>query len=356
MLARIHSPGRPLVVVTHQVHEQVKELLASRCAVVANDSVESWPREKILDLAQAADALMLFMPDSVDEQFLQRCPRLKIIAAALKGYDNFDVAACTRRGVWFTIAPDLLSAPTAELALGLILGITRNILAGDQLVRSGRFRGWRPILYGSGLQGRTVGIVGMGKLGHRLAHLLSPFEVNIYYADPLQLPLEEERGLSASRMEFDQLLSNSDIVVLLPLTASTRHIINTATLLLMKDSSYLVNVGRGSVVDETAVAQALSAGRLTGYAADVFEMEDWARSDHPRNISPCLLADSAHTLFTPHLGSAVKDVRLQIELSAARNILQVLDGQPPADAVNSPAFVPKQHDHDHQRGKSLPSC
>src|SRR5215471_9802066 len=175
----VHLRPRPLVVVTHQIHEPVKELLTSKCAVIVNDSAESWPRERVLHSAREADALMLFMPDSVDEQFLQRCPRLKIIAAALKGYDNFDLEACTRRGIWFTIAPDLLTAPTAELALGLVLGITRNISAGDRLVRSGRFQGWRPVLFGSGLQGRTVGIVGMGKLGCRLAQLLSGFEVKI---------------------------------------------------------------------------------------------------------------------------------------------------------------------------------
>ena len=337
MMSNLQSSARPLVVVTHRIHEQVEELLASKCAVIANVSGESWPREKILGLAREAEGLMMFMPDSVDEQFLERCPRLKIIAAALKGYDNFDVETCTRRGVWFTIAPDLLTSPTAELALGLILGITRNILPGDQLVRSRRFQGWRPVLYGSGLQGRTVGIVGMGKLGCGLAQLLSGFDVTIYYADRIQLPPEEERRLRASPMELDQLLSSSDIVVcLLPLTSITRHMINSATLTQMKRNSYLVNVGRGSVVDEAAVADALAAGHLAGYAADVFEMEDWVRPDHPRNIPPNLLADSAHTLFTPHLGSAVREVRLQIELAAARNILQALDGQAPADAINRP--------------------
>ncbi|HEY6970497.1 MAG TPA: phosphonate dehydrogenase [Candidatus Angelobacter sp.] len=339
-MAGVPSPARPLVVVTHRIHEQVKELLASGCTLVANDSSESWPREKILDLAKEADGLMVFMPDSVDEEFLKHCPRLKIIAAALKGYDNFDVEACTRRGVWFTVPPDLLTAPTAELALGLILGITRNILPGDTLVRSGRFQGWRPLLYGSGLHGRTVGIVGMGKLGCRLAQLLAGFEVTIYYADRIQLPLAEERRLCATRLEFDQLLSSSDVVVLLlPFTSSTSHIINAVTLRQMKEASYLVNVGRGSVVDEAAVAEALSAGHLAGYAADVFEMEDWARPDHPTCIPPKLLTDSARTLFTPHLGSAVKEVRLQIELAAARNILQVFEGQPPADAINRPASI-----------------
>ena len=342
MMAGINSLARALVVVTHQIHESVRELLTSRCSVIVNDSVESWPREKVLDSAREADALMVFMADRVDEQFLERCPRLKIIAAALKGYDNFDVEGCTRRGIWFTIAPDLLTAPTAELALGLVLGITRNISAGDRLVRSGRFQGWRPVLYGSGLQGRTVGIVGMGKVGCKLAQLLSGFEVKIYYADRIQLSTEEERRLRVTRMEFDQLLSSSDVVVLLlPFTSTTSHIINAVTLRQMRENSYLVNVGRGSVVDEAAVAEALSAGHLAGYAADVFEMEDWARPDHPSCIPPRLLADSARTLFTPHLGSAVKEVRLQIELAAARNILQVLEGQPPADAINRPKSIPK---------------
>ena len=328
---------QPLVVITHKVHDEVKQLLGRRCAVIANDSAETWPREKVLEHTREAEGLLAFMPDTVDEAFLEQCPRLKIVAAALKGYDNFDVQACMRHGVWFTVVPDLLSAPTAELAMGLVLGITRNIPAGDRLVRSGNFEGWRPVLYGKGLHGRTVGIIGMGKLGRRLAGFLAGFEVAIVYADPARLQPEKERRLGASQVDLNHLLSVSDIVVLLlPFTSSSFHLINAASLARMKRDSYLVNVGRGSVVDEEAVADALAAGQLAGYAADVFEMEDWARPDHPRKIPARLLADHDHTLFTPHLGSAVKDVRLEIELAAARNILEALEGRRPSDAINEP--------------------
>ncbi len=331
------SSSRPVVVITHKVHDQVKELLSAECRVVANESSESWAPQELLQRAREAEGLMVFMPDSVDEHFLAQCPRLKIVASALKGYDNFDVEACTRHGVWFTIVPDLLTLPTAELALGLALGVTRNVLPGDRLVRSGNYQGWRPVLYGGGLRGRAVGIVGMGKVGQALAKLLSGFDTTIFYSDRVKLSPQEEDRLRVSRLDFDQLLAVSDVVVMLvPLLPGTLHLINAATLRQMKRGACLVNVGRGSVVDEEAVADALADGRLSGYAADVFEMEDWARADHPQAISPRLL-ESANTLFTPHLGSAVSNVRLEIELAAARNILQALKGHDPEDAINQPA-------------------
>lgn len=329
--------SQPLVVVTHRVHEEVKALLNQTCRIIANDSADSWPREKLTELAREADALMVFMPDSVDDGFLAQCPKLKIIAAAIKGYDNFDVSACTRRGIWFTIVPDLLSVPTAELALGLMLGIMRNIAAGNDLERSRNFRGWRPALYGSGLQGRTIGIAGMGKLGRALARLLAGFDVRLIYADTVTLAAEEEALLRIRRLSFKEMLEQSDIVVtLLPLNDSTLHFVNAAAIARMKPGSYLVNVGRGSVIDEKAVADALESGHLAGYAADVFEMEDWARMDHPPTVNPHLLRHTDRTLFTPHLGSAVDSVRLRIELAAAGNIISALTGEYPADAVNDP--------------------
>lgn len=328
--------SRPVVVVTHRVHDEVKQLLSSECRVVSNDSEESWTPAELLHHSKEADGLMVFMPDSVDEHFLAQCPNLKVVAAALKGYDNFDIEACTRRGVWFTIVPDLLTQPTAELALGLTLGITRNILPGDRLVRSGNYQGWRPVLYGGGLNGQAVGIVGMGKVGQAFARLLAGFDATIFYSDRNRLSPEEESRLRASRVDLDHLLSISNVVVLMvPLQNGTLHMLDHAALRQMKAGSYIVNVGRGSAVDEEAVADALATGHLAGYAADVFEMEDWARPDHPQTISSRLLS-SANTLFTPHLGSAVDSVRLQIELAAAINILQALNGQEPTDAINQP--------------------
>jgi phosphonate dehydrogenase len=176
----------------------------------------------------------------------------------------------------------------------------------------------------------------MGKLGQAFVKLLSGFSARVLYYDPVALSPVHEAILGAARTSFDQLLAQCDVIVVLaPLTESTLHMINAESLGKMKPGAYLVNVGRGSVVDEQAVAQALASGRLAGYAADVFEMEDWARPDHPASVEPALL-DGGHTLFTPHLGSAVKSVRLEIELAAAHSILQVLRGQRPQGAINDP--------------------
>lgn len=327
--------ARPKVVITHRVHEPVKRLLAGQCEVIANDGLESWPPARLLELSRQAGALLVFMPDKIDDAFLAQCPRLRVIAAALKGYDNIDVAACTRRGVWVTIVPDLLSQPTAELALALILGLTRNLTPGDRLMRSGKFHGWRPVLYAGGVMGKTVGIVGMGKLGQAFVRLLAGFSVRVIYHDPVHMSPVQEAFLGMARATFEQVLVESDIVVvMIPLTSSTLHLINAEALARMKKGSYLVNVGRGSVVDETAVAHALAQDHLAGYAADVFEMEDWSRPDHPATVHPGLLASAERTLFTPHLGTAVEKARLDIEMSAAGSILQALRGERPADAIN----------------------
>ena len=223
----------------------------------------------------------------------------------------------------------MLTTPTAELAVALLLGVARRLREGDRLVRSGRFAGWRPVLYGSGLAGRTAGIVGMGAVGRALARRLAAFDMHVLYCDPR--PSADAVGEFAP---LPELLRRGDYVLLTaPLTADTLHLINRATLAECKPGSYLVNVGRGSVVDEGAVAEALAAGRLAGYAADVFALEDWARADRPRTIPDALLEESAATLFTPHLGSAVGDVRRDIALEAARNIVRALAGERPSGAI-----------------------
>ena len=327
--------NKPKVVLTHWVHPEIIELLREKAEVVANPGRKTLPREVLLERAKDADALMAFMPDCIDEAFLKACPRLKIIAAALKGFDNFDVDACTRHGVWLTIAPDLLTIPTAELTVGLVLGITRNMLEGDRHIRSGQFAGWRPELYGLGLYGRTAGIVGLGLVGRAVAERLKGFGMNLVYSDEISLPPDEEEQLGLTKVTFSGLLDSSDIVIpLLPLTDRTFHLFDRNALARMKKGSYLVNACRGSVVDEMAVVESLEKRHLAGYAADVFEMEDWIRPDRPRSIPKALLENTAQTFFTPHLGSAVDDVRIEIERYCTRSILQALDGKIPEGKVN----------------------
>lgn len=329
---------RSKVVITSWVHPEVVDRLAAHCEVVPNATRERLPRDEILRRASDAAAIMTFMTDSVDDDFVACCPRLRVVACALKGYDNYDVDACTRRGIWITNVPDLLTIPTAELTIGLLIGLTRQILAGDRTIRSGRFDGWRPTHYGTGLAGRTLGLIGMGAVGRAIAARLQGYGMNLLYVDPRPLDPELAVRWGLRQVGLEELLGDSDYVVpMVPFRPETFHLIDAAALAAMKDGACLINACRGSVVDEEAVADALAAGRIAGYAADVFELEEWSRPDRPKAISPRLLANTEQTLFTPHIGSAVGSVRLAIEMEAVTNILQVLNGEAPQGAVNRPA-------------------
>ena len=266
----------PQVVVTHWVHPEVVARLAEFCEPLTPSREEGvWPRAQVRARARDAAGLVVCMADRVDERLLGACPRLRIVAGALKGHDNIDVAACTRRGVWVTVLPDLLTAPTAELVVGLMLAVMRRIAEGDAHVRTGRFAGWRPVFYGTSLERATVGIIGMGRLGRAVARRVRAFDARVVYVDREPLPGACEGELGARRVSLPELLAASDVVVpLVPLSESTCHLLGAAALGQLRPGAFVVNAGRGSVVDEQAVAGALEAGRLGGYAADVFAFED----------------------------------------------------------------------------------
>jgi phosphonate dehydrogenase len=321
------------IVVANWVHPEVLDLLSRFGTVERNETREPWSTEELIRRCQGASALMAFMTESVDANFLEACPSLRMIACALKGYDNFDLAACRARGVTVSIVPDLLTAPTAELTVGLMIALGRQILSSDQFVRSGTFSGWRPRFYGTGLDGSKVGIAGMGAVGRAVAARLAGFGCEVSYCDPHALEPEEERRLNIQRTSLEELVSTSDYVVLIvPLVNGSLHLFGGDLISQMKPGALLINTGRGSVVDELAVASALASGHLGGYAADVFEFEDWAREDRPRTI-PAALLESDRTVLTSHIGSAVDRVRKEIALEAARNIAQFLEGKRPQGAI-----------------------
>jgi phosphonate dehydrogenase len=327
---------RPVVVVTHWVHPEVIAALERFCRPVAPAERSVVPRVEVLGRLGVAEGVLVCMADHVDEEFLAAAPRLRIVSAALKGYDNIDVAACTRRGVWLTILPGQLTAPAAELAVALILGLLRRVAEGDRLVRAGGYRGWRPTLYGSSLAGAAVGIIGMGAVGRAVTERLLPFGCRISYCDTVAMPADEERALGVRRLDLAGVLSGSDIVVpLVPLTRATYRMIDADALARMRPGCYLVNTCRGSVVDEEAVATALGSGDLAGYAADVFALEDWAVPDRPRALSE-RLRQHPRTLFTPHLGTAVDRVRREMSLTAARQVEQAFNDLVPEYAINRP--------------------
>ncbi|TWT12631.1 phosphonate dehydrogenase [Reyranella sp. CPCC 100927] len=329
---------KPTVIISSRVHQAVIDVLAPTCRVVANQTDAALSPDELQRRCQDADALIAFMPERIDAAFLDQCPRLRIVACALKGYDNFDVAACSRRGVWLTIVPDLLTAPTAELTIGLMIALARNVLPGDRLVRGGGFGGWRPILYGRGIDGSTVGLLGAGAVGKAVARRLAGFRARLLYADAMPLTPDQEDELRLQRVSPDELLRQSDFVVLcLPLTDRTRRLVDRGLLARVKPGAFLINTARGSLVDEDAVADALASGSLGGYAADVFAMEDWALADRPKDIAERLRGATERTVFTPHLGSAVDEIRRDIALQAAASVLECLKGDKPSGAVNRPS-------------------
>lgn len=327
----------PRVVVTNRAFPETLALLSTHAAVDANPSVEPWPGEEVQAHSRNATALLAFMTDRLDRDFFTACPALRVVGAALKGYDNIDVDAATEAGVWVTIVPDLLTVPTAELAIGLMLALSRHIVAGDRNIRECGFHGWRPQFYGAGLSGATVGIVGLGRVGGAIAERLVPFGCRLLAYDPsIRQPLPA-LAPHLALTELSTVLAEADFLVLaLPLTPATRHLINGEAIDRMKHGARIINSARGSVVDEASVASAIAAGKLAGYAADVFECEDWSRLDRPRCIDPRLRAIGAPTVLTPHLGSAVADIRREIELTAAQSIVDVLTGCVPRNAVNMP--------------------
>src|SRR6202165_2257598 len=321
---------KPKIVVTNPVFAETKALLEEHATVVINAAPEPWPHEKVRDKCRDATGLLAFMTDRIDAAFLAACPQLRVIGAALKGFDNIDVTAATEAGIWLTIVPDLLTVPTAELAIGLMLSLGRNIVAGNLGIKTHGFHGWRAELYGSGLAGATVGIVGFGMVGRAIAERLVGFQCRLLAYDRSTPEAPTKSWPYVTMTSFEEVMANSDYVVLgLPLTSHTRHIVNSETIADMKPGARLVNPARGSLVDEAAVADAIARGHLSGYAADVFECEDWARGDRPLHIDSRLTASSAPTVFTPHIGSGITQARREIELSAARSILDVLADRVP---------------------------
>jgi phosphonate dehydrogenase len=322
----------PLVVLTNRVFPETRAALERVARVVANEQLEPWSHDQVIERCREAAGLMVFMTDCIDRRFLEQCPNLQVIGAALKGYDNIDVDAASERGIQVTIVPDLLTEPTAELAVGLMIALGRHIPAGDAGIRKSGFAGWRPQLYGTGISRSTVGIVGFGLVGQAIARLLSGFGCRIvaFDAEPFESP-----GVEA--MAFGDVLKSADIVVLgLPLTEATTGLIDAEAIGRMRRGALLVNPARGSLVDEAAVADALESGHLAGYAADVFECEDWARPGRPTAVDARLTGAGAQTVLTPHIGSAVMSVRREIELSAATSIIEALAGKVPGGAINGP--------------------
>jgi glyoxylate reductase len=284
-------------------------------------------RKEIIRRASGHEGLISMLSDPIDQEVIQGCPTLKVIANYAVGYNNIDLEAATARKIIVTNTPGVLSETTADLVWALILAVGRRLIEGDRLVRAGRWKGWAPTqLLGSDIHGKTIGIVGMGRIGRAVAKRARGFSMQILYYSRTRLEPAVERELDAHSVSFEYLLANSDFLTLhVPLNAQTHHLIDRQELFRMKPNSYLINTSRGPVVNEKALIEVLQKGHLAGAGLDVFE--------HEPRISTKLLR-LKNVVVLPHIGTASVETRIRMGLIVAENLKAVFEGRIPPHQVN----------------------
>lgn len=315
------SRGVQRVVVTGRIPDAGLQILRDAADVWAWDGDDPIPDDVRDRQLATADAAVTLLTDRVDESFLAAAPNLRMVANVAVGYNNIDVPACRAHNVEVSNTPDVLTDATADLAMGLVLMCTRRLGEGERLIRSGEPWKWGMfMMLGSGLQGRQLGIVGMGAIGEALAGRARAFGMSVVYHNRSRVAPETEARLGARPVDLDELLESSDVVSLnCPYTEATHHLIDDAALARMRPSAHLVNTARGPIVDEAALVDALRNGRIAGAGLDVFE--------HEPDVHPGLL-DLDNVVLIPHLGSATIETRSAMAALAARNVVEVLAGRP----------------------------
>lgn len=316
------------VVITGRIPGEAVERLRAVHDVSAWESHETIIRAELLERVKGADAILSLLTEKVDAELLDAAgPQLRVVANVAVGYNNIDVAACTERGIRVTNTPGVLTEATADIAMALVLASTRRMGEGERVIRSQSPWQWGMFyMLGMGIQGRQLGIVGMGQIGIATAKRAKAFGMTIAYTKRTPLDDATARELEATHMDIDQLLATSDVVSLhCPYSPDTHHYINAARLAQMKKTAYLVNTARGPVVDEAALVDALRSGVIAGAGLDVFEHE-------PKVHEGLLALDNA--VLIPHLGSATVETRTAMANLAATNALAFLDGKTPPNLVN----------------------
>ncbi len=321
---------KPKVFLTRRLPRKVMDLLEASFALSVNPHDRALTREEFLAGAQGMEGLLTLLTERVDDEALDAAgPQLRIVANYAVGYNNIDVEAATARGVAVSNTPGVLTDATADLALALILAVARRVAEGDRLTRAGGFVGWGPeFMLGRDLRGKTLGLVGLGRVGRAVAARAAGFGLRLIYAPHRACPaggVDPQSG--AQCLPLDQVLAQADFLSLhVPLTPETRHLLGAAELAKMKPGAFVINTARGEVVDEAALAAALASGHLGGAGLDVYENEP--------QVHPGLLGQDKVVLL-PHVGSATIETREAMGLKAAHNLIALLiKGQRPPDCLN----------------------
>lgn len=322
-----HMP-KPRIYVTRELPERGLKLIRKFFDAEVWSDYAPPPKKVIAEKVKNVDALVSLLSDKIDREILDVAPKLKIVSQLAVGFDNIDVQEATRRGIYVTNTPEVLTDTTADFAWALLMALARRIVEADKYVRTGQWKvGWHPnMLAGRDVYGATIGVVGAGRIGYAVAKRAKGFDMKILYYDVIPRP-EMEKDLGAKKADIDTLLKNSDFVSIhVPLMKETHHLINAEKLKLMKNTAYLINNSRGPVVDEKALYDTLKAGQIAGAGLDVFEQE-------PTPIdNPLLKLDNV--VVAPHISSASLETRSRMSEMVAENLLSFFEGKKPPNLVN----------------------
>jgi len=315
------------ILITGRLPEEVISPLKEKFDVEINHEDRPMDRQELLQSIENIEGLLPMITDCIDEEALNCAAHLKMIANFGVGYNNIDVKAATARGIMVSNTPGVLTDVTAELAFALILSVSRRLVEGDRIIREGHFKFWAPMLFlGREVTGKTLGIIGLGKIGKAVALRARGFKMRILYYNRQRIDLAEERELMAEYVDLKTLLKKSDFVsVHVPLTEDTRHMIGREELSLMNPTAFLINTSRGPVIDEKALVTALKDGTIGGAGLDVYENEP--------ALSPGLTECDDVTLL-PHIGSGTLETRFRMASIALENLVAGLEGQAPPNIVN----------------------
>jgi len=317
---------KPRVLATRPLFPAAQQILNANCDVQYWTKPERISKQELFELIKDCEGLVCLLTEKVDDELLHAAPKLRIAANVAVGFDNIDVAACTKRGVVATNTPGVLDETTADFAWTLMMAVARRIGEGEQLARSGNWKGWDlDQLVGTDVWGKTLGLVGFGRIGRALARRAAGFQMKVIYSDAIRAPLDVEKELKAEHRDFNTLLAEADFVSLhVPLLPETRGLMDGAKFHRMKPTAFLINTARGPVVDEAALVHALESGKVAGAGLDVYENEPFI---HPGLKRP-------NVVLAPHIASGSLETRTKMAVIAAKNVTDLFKGQRPASVLN----------------------
>ena len=320
---------KPKIYVTRKLpSERAMKLLFEYCDVDLNEESRPPTKEELIEHVKDKDGLLCLLTDKIDKDVLDAAPKLKVISTYSVGYDHIDVEEATKRGIYVTYTPGVLTDAVADHTWALLLAVARRLVEADQCVRQGCWKiAWAPdFMLGTDVYGKTLGIIGLGRIGTAVARRAKGFNMRILYYDK-ERKLDVEKELGVEFRSLDEVLKESDFVVIsVVLTKETYHMIGERELRLMKPTAYLINIARGAIVDTNALVKALEEGWIAGAALDVFEEEPLPK-DHP-------LTKFKNVILTPHIASATTETRARMADLAVDNLLSVLKGEMPKHLVN----------------------